>query len=52
MRKLTLDLSAVSVESFATAAPLVAGGEFAPTVPPYCNSYYTHCRCTPRADER
>lgn len=57
MRKLKLDLSAVSVDSFATlgAAGSTAGtvNGFAPTIPPWCYSVaYTNCPCTPRADER
>ena len=51
MRTLTLDLSSVAVESFPTTEPHREAGAAAPTYPPFCNSYYTQCRCTPRADE-
>ncbi|MFL5538894.1 MAG: hypothetical protein ACJ8J0_07875 [Longimicrobiaceae bacterium] len=50
MKKLKLELESVAVESFATE-PAGRANAFAPTYPPYCNSYYTHCTCTPRADE-
>ncbi|MFL5381057.1 MAG: hypothetical protein ACJ8GN_00900 [Longimicrobiaceae bacterium] len=51
MKQLKLDCEALAVDSFPTAEPGREAGVVAPTYPPYCDTYYTHCRCTPRADE-
>jgi hypothetical protein len=48
MRTLTLDVAALAVP---TAETHRAAGVAVPTYPPFCNSSYTQCRCTPRADE-
>jgi hypothetical protein len=51
MTRLKLDLSALSVESFATLQATDAVNAAAPTIPPWCGSNYTYCPCTPRHGE-
>ena len=62
MRKLTLDLDTIAVESFATAvSPEAAPGTVharevmrtftCAQTTPYCKTQLTYCPCTPRWEE-
>lgn len=60
MKKLTLEMDALAVESFATAAEARGEGTvrgFSPSVSPCTGTLYclrtkpTDCPCTPRGDE-